>query len=82
MDPMQERRMDLRFLCADIVELIWCDSAGKERRRIGNLEDISASGMCLQLELPLKAGTRIRILYGAGELVGVVRRACETKPIS
>ena len=73
MDLMHERRIDLRLLCADIVELIWCDSTGREKRRIGNLEDISAAGMCLQLELPLQTGTRIRVLYGKGELVGIVR---------
>ena len=73
MDLMHERRIDLRLLCADIVELIWCDSTGRERRRLGNLEDISASGMCLQLEQPLQTGTRIRVIYGKGELVGIVR---------
>ena len=73
MDRMRERRIDLRLLCADIVELIWTDAAGREKRRIGNLEDISSSGMCLQLEIPIEAGTSIRVLYGGGELVGVVR---------
>ena len=73
MDRKRERRVDLRLLCADIVELIWTDAAGREKRRIGNLEDISSAGMCLQVELPIEEGTSIRVLYGGGELLGVVR---------
>lgn len=75
MNQMQDRRIDNRLLCADLVELIWCDSSGVERRRIGNLEDISLFGMRLQLESPLCTGTRVRVLYGDGELSGVVRYA-------
>ncbi|HEX4165980.1 MAG TPA: hypothetical protein VHZ55_10955 [Bryobacteraceae bacterium] len=72
---MHERRIDTRLLCADLVELIWVDEAGQEHRRIGNLEDISLCGMCLQLEAPLLPGCRVRALYNAGELSGVVRYA-------
>ncbi|MDQ2840467.1 MAG: hypothetical protein M3Y72_05400 [Acidobacteriota bacterium] len=75
MDKKQERRTDTRLLCADLVELIWAEASGKENRRIGNLEDISLCGVCLQLELPIHVGTRVRMLYGGGELAGIVRYA-------
>ena len=44
-------------MCADIVEVDWTDAAGKSSRSTALLEDISASGACLQLEtaLPIAA---------------------------
>ena len=41
---MQERRTEVRMLCADMVEVSWLDQAGRQRRTTGILEDISASG--------------------------------------
>src|SRR5689334_8456439 len=73
MDKMRERRAETRLLCAELVEVIWQDSSGREKRRIGNLEDICANGICVQLETPLDPGTPIRMLYQNGELVGIVR---------
>jgi hypothetical protein len=75
MEQMPERRTDKRFLCADLVEVIWCDSLGRQRRKVGNLEDISLCGMCIQLETPIPIGTEVRVPYGNGQLVGVVRYA-------
>lgn len=70
---MQERRTDNRLLCADLVELVWKDASGRKRRRIANLEDISLSGVCLQVEKEIVPGTSLSIRYGDGELVGTVR---------
>jgi hypothetical protein len=47
---MQERRTEVRMLCADMVEVRWSDPAGETRQVTGLLEDISASGACLQME--------------------------------
>jgi hypothetical protein len=54
---MQERRSEIRMLCADMVEVCWKDHAGRTRKATGLLEDISASGACLQMEtaVPLEA---------------------------
>lgn len=68
-----ERRGGDRLLCAELVQLIWHDEAGRERRRIANLEDISLTGVCLQIEQPMAAGTTIAMQYGDGELLGVIR---------
>jgi hypothetical protein len=70
---MDERRADNRLLCAELVEVSWEDDAGRKRRRVANLEDISLSGICLQLEKAIPAGTAIRMSYGDGELVGIIR---------
>lgn len=75
MDKIRERRSERRLLCAELVEVIWRDSFGAEKRRIGNLEDICTNGICVQLETAPEAGTRIRMLYESGELAGVVKYA-------
>jgi hypothetical protein len=69
---MQERRTDNRLLCAELVEVCW-DQADGQVRRIANLEDISLSGVCLQMEKSIPTSTRVVIRYGDGALVGVVR---------
>lgn len=68
-----ERRIDNRLLCAELVEVLWEDESGRKRSRVANLEDISLSGICLQTENEIPPGTRLRMQYGDGELVGVVR---------
>jgi hypothetical protein len=75
MNKVQERRADIRLLCADLVELIWNDESGVEKRRVANLEDISSCGMSLQLEAPVHVGTRLRVRCGAVEMAGMVRYA-------
>ena len=66
--------MNARLLCAELVEVIWRDPSGRERHRIGHLEDISSTGLCLQMEVPISTETNITMRYnGDGELVGVVR---------
>jgi hypothetical protein len=54
---MQERRSEVRMLCADMMEVCWKDQAGRTRKATGLLEDICASGACLQMEtaVPLEA---------------------------
>ncbi len=70
---MQERRTDTRLLCAELVEVVWNDQSGRERRRVANLEDISLCGICLQVENPMPPGTAVTMRYGDGNLVGIVR---------
>jgi hypothetical protein len=56
---MQERRSEVRMLCADMVEVHWTEQTGRKRRAVGLLEDISASGACLQLETGVPLGVEI-----------------------
>ena len=68
MQEMQNRREDNRLLCAELVELTWQDEAGRARRRVANLEDISLSGICLQVESPIPAGTESPCTMATGSL--------------
>jgi hypothetical protein len=73
MQDTQNRRDNNRLLCAEIVQLVWDDPSGRQRRSVANLEDISLSGLCLQVENPIPTGTPIAMEYGDGELVGTIR---------
>jgi hypothetical protein len=70
---MKERRAEPRLLCADLVEVEWRDKDGKARRAVANLEDISLSGACLQMEVAVPLHIEVRIRYGNGDLSGKVR---------
>ena len=70
---MREKRADTRLLCAELVELIWQSESGQQRRTVANLEDISLSGACVQIEREVRPGTAVAINYGDGELLGTVR---------
>ena len=70
---MMERRVEPRMLCADLVDIRWRDQAGRLRRGVANLEDISISGACLQMDRPVALGTVFQIGYPKGELTGKVK---------
>ncbi len=69
---MQDRRVEPRMLCADLVDVQWEDHTGRTLRGRVNLEDISPSGACVQVEHPVPLGSNLRIGYPSGELVGKV----------
>ena len=70
---MQERRIDPRLLCAELIEVVWTDQGGRQRRRVANLEDISPCGACVQVESAMSNGTPVSMRYGDGQLTGTVR---------
>jgi hypothetical protein len=61
------------MLCADLVDVRWKDQSGRTRRGVANLEDISLSGACLQVDRPVPHGTILRMSYPNGELSGIVK---------
>lgn len=61
------------MLCADLVDIRWKDKNGRTRRAIANLEDISLSGACLQLDSPIPLDTPLWIGHARGELFGKIR---------
>ncbi|MBL0156495.1 MAG: PilZ domain-containing protein [Bryobacterales bacterium] len=77
---MKEQRSEERNLCADLVEIHWKDSSGRNRQATANLEDISPSGLCLQVDVPIPVYSEVRITYPSGEYTGVVRY-CQFKEI-
>jgi hypothetical protein len=70
---MMNRRIESRLLCADLVDIDWRDQSGRLRRGVANLEDISQSGACLQVEKPVALGAPLRIGYPGGVLIGRVK---------
>jgi hypothetical protein len=70
---MLDRRVETRMLCADLVDIQWKDPSGRSRRGVANLEDISLSGACLQVDRPVPLDTPLRISYPSGELMGKVK---------
>jgi hypothetical protein len=70
---MPERRLEVRMLCADLIEICWQDGAGKTQTAQAVLEDISASGACLQLEVPVPLGAALRWKSPKKEFSGSVR---------
>ncbi|MBI4873632.1 MAG: PilZ domain-containing protein [Acidobacteria bacterium] len=61
------------MLCADLVDVQWKDAAGRTRRAVANLEDISLSGACLQLDAPIPLQTILRIDHPKGTFHGHIR---------
>jgi hypothetical protein len=60
------------MLCADLVDVQWKDKNGRIGRTVANLEDISLSGACLQVDSPIPIHAALRISYPKGELQGRV----------
>src|SRR5271157_4005253 len=74
MAGMNERRSEVRNMCADMVEVRWNDrTTGKTRHMTALLEDISASGACLQLETAVPVGAEMRWESPNHQFVGHVR---------
>ena len=70
---MQDRRIETRILCADLVDLHWKDPGKRTRRLVANLEDISQTGACLQVEKPIQLGTEVHMTYPTVALLGTIR---------
>lgn len=70
---MLDRRIEPRMLCADLVDVVWKDPSGRSRRMTANLEDISLTGACVQLDKPIPLQTPVRVTYPKGEFEGTVR---------
>lgn len=66
-------RSESRMLCAELVNIAWKESSGRGRRGMAILENISASGACLQLERPLPVDTEVSLRLPKGQLKGQVR---------
>ena len=63
-----ERRLEGRFLCADLVKVDWLAGGGERERGEGEfgtveavLEDISTLGACVQVEERIPLGAAIRL---------------------
>jgi hypothetical protein len=66
-----ERRIESRFLCADVVHLT-CMESRRVRTLEAMLEDISPVGACLQIEEDVPLSTEVALTAGDKTLYGVV----------
>ncbi len=69
---MKERRLESRFLCADLIRIDWVTGDAEFRRLEGVLEDISTVGACVQVEEAIPPGALIAISTGDTCLTGCV----------
>jgi hypothetical protein len=74
---MNERRLDGRFLCADLVRVDWLTGYGMKGRRVSRtaqalLEDICETGACVQVEEMIPVGTPVVISSGKIQFCGNV----------
>ena len=66
-------RSERRFLCSDLVTIHWSDAARSERKQVVVLENISASGACVQSDAAVPDDTRVRMVCHEQEFRGRVR---------
>lgn len=77
---MSERRLEARFLCADMAEVEWKDGRAGFRKEMALLEDISPFGACLQTETELPELTVV-LLNLAGHKVRAMVQYCRWQDI-
>jgi hypothetical protein len=61
---MNERRLEGRYLCADVVRMDWITNEDEMRSEQAILEDISALGSCVQLEETVPVGATVMLTVG------------------
>jgi hypothetical protein len=70
---MSERRLENRFLCADLVRVSWSPAEGGAKKTAeAVLEDISHVGGCVQVEEAVPEGSAIRLSIGDWNFDGAV----------
>jgi hypothetical protein len=69
---MTEKRLESRYLCADLVRVSWMSGRDRFSTVDAVLEDISARGACVQVEGPIPEGRLIALVAGDAHLVGFV----------
>ena len=70
---MLRERSETRMLCADLVEIRWKEESGRILKSTALLEDISTSGACVQVDLPVAVDTLMQIRHPKGLLLGRVK---------
>ncbi len=60
------------MLCADLIDVWWKDGSGEVQRGAANLEDISFSGACLQMDRPVPSQVILHLQHPRAALAGEV----------
>lgn len=69
---MNDRRIENRFACADLVRVEWLENEGQVRATEAVLEDISRVGACIEVEAQIPLGAAINIMLNDTRLFGQV----------
>jgi hypothetical protein len=69
---MNDRRIENRFACADLVRVEWLEEEGLVRATEAVLEDISRVGACIEVEGRIPLGVAIDMTLGDTRLSGHV----------
>ncbi|HTS29392.1 MAG TPA: PilZ domain-containing protein [Bryobacteraceae bacterium] len=67
----EERRKEPRYMCSELVRVLIAAEA--PAGTVANLEDISPSGACVQVESPIPVGTAVEIVCSTCRFKGKVR---------
>jgi hypothetical protein len=70
---MLQKRREPRFMCAELVNIVIHDEDQTVQQTTANLEDISRSGACVQLEKAVRVGADIEIVCSTCRFKGKVR---------
>ncbi len=70
---MAERRSEPRYMCSELVNILIRHADQTVQEAIANLEDISRSGACVQLEEAIRLGANIEIVCSTCRFQGKVR---------
>jgi hypothetical protein len=70
---MEDRRSEPRMLCADLIDVWWTDQSGRRMKVVANLEDISNSGACLEVETRIASGTLLHFCHSQVQFEARVR---------
>ncbi|HXB73376.1 MAG TPA: PilZ domain-containing protein [Candidatus Acidoferrales bacterium] len=70
---MNEKRFEPRYMCADFVKIVVHDAGRPPSELIANLEDISSSGACLQLDEAIREGAEMELVCAEFRMKGKVR---------
>ena len=67
-----DKRLEGRFLCADLVRLDWVVGEDHLRTEQALLEDISPQGGCVQMDEPVALGSIVMLTVGTTPFYGHV----------
>ena len=70
---MAEKRSEPRYMCSELVSILIRHEDQTVQEAIANLEDISPSGACVQLDEAVRLGADIVIVCAACRFKGKVR---------
>jgi hypothetical protein len=73
---MLERRSEPRITAVDVVTISW-EEGLMTRQQLGNIQNLSLSGVGILIDHELAVGTHITMSFREGKSTGIVRHCTE-----